>query len=120
MELNREAASSCIFCKIAAKVVPAKIVYEDDLCIAFHDTNPQAPVHLLVIPRKHIPSVLEAEEAGEPVIGHLHRVAAELAHRNQINNGYRVVVNTGPGSGQTVFHLHLHLLGGRIFSWPPG
>jgi len=112
--------SPCIFCKILAKEVPVRIVHEDENCMAFHDINPQAPVHLLVIPRKHFPSALEADQTDEPVMGHLHRVAAQLARQFQITEGYRVVVNTGLGAGQSVFHLHLHVLGGRSFRWPPG
>jgi histidine triad (HIT) family protein len=112
--------ASCLFCKILAKEVPARLVHEDESCIAFHDINPQAPVHLLVIPRQHFSSALEAAPTDEPVMGHLHRVAAELARQFQITEGYRVVVNTGSGAGQSVFHLHLHVLGGRSFRWPPG
>ncbi|MBI4464083.1 MAG: histidine triad nucleotide-binding protein [Acidobacteria bacterium] len=110
----------CIFCKILAGEAPARIIYEDESCIAFQDINPQAPVHVLVIPRKHYASAEEAEEAEEPVLGHLHRVAAQLARQFQITDGYRVVMNTGAGAGQSVFHVHLHLLGGRLFRWPPG
>ena len=112
--------AACIFCKILAKEVPARIVYEDETSVAFHDTNPQAPVHVLVIPRKHFASAEEAGEADEQVLGHLHRVAAKLAGELKITGGYRTVVNTGPGAGQSVFHLHLHLLGGRPLRWPPG
>ena len=112
--------SACLFCKIVAKEVPARIVHEDEICVAFQDINPQAPVHLLVIPKRHFSSVLETDEGLEPLIGHLYRVAAHLARENQVAEGYRVVVNTGAGAGQSVFHLHLHLLGGRSFHWPPG
>ena len=112
--------TSCIFCKIVAKEMPAKIVYEDDTSVAFLDINPQAPVHILVIPRKHVASAEETEEADAPVIGHLHRVAAKLAQEFKITDGYRIVLNTGRGAGQSVFHFHLHLLGGRIFHWPAG
>ncbi|OFV92232.1 MAG: histidine triad nucleotide-binding protein [Acidobacteria bacterium RIFCSPLOWO2_02_FULL_61_28] len=112
--------TSCIFCKIVAKEMPAKIVYEDDTSVAFLDINPQAPVHILVIPRKHFASAEETEEADAPVIGHLHRVAAKLAQEFKITDGYRIVLNTGRGAGQSVFHFHLHLLGGRIFHWPAG
>lgn len=111
---------TCIFCKIVAGEVPSKAVYTDNLCIAFRDINPQAPVHLLVIPRKHFSSPLEAEEGDEALLGHLHRVAAELARQHHITEGFRIVVNTGRGAGQTVFHLHLHVLGGRPMHWPPG
>ena len=112
--------SSCIFCKIAAREAPAKIVHADESSVAFHDVNPQAPVHILVIPRKHFASAQETEEAEEPLLGHLHRVAAQLAQEQQITDGYRIVLNTGRGAGQSVFHFHLHLLGGRPFRWPPG
>jgi histidine triad (HIT) family protein len=111
---------SCIFCKIIQVEAPAKIVYEDSSCIAFHDLHPQAPVHILVIPRKHFASAAEADPSDETVLGHLHRVAADLARQHRLDTGHRVVVNTGAGAGQTVFHLHLHLLGGRPFHWPPG
>jgi len=110
----------CIFCKIMAKEVPARILHEDETSIAFHDINPQAPVHVLVIPRKHFASAEEAGEADEPVLGHLHRVAAKLARELKLTGGYRTVVNTGAEAGQSVFHLHLHLLGGRPMRWPPG
>ncbi|MGH9784957.1 MAG: histidine triad nucleotide-binding protein [Terriglobia bacterium] len=112
--------ASCIFCKIVAKEMQARIVHEDATCIAFHDINPQAPVHVLLIPKKHFASAQEAEEADEVVLGHLHRVAAKLAGELQITGGYRTVVNTGAGAGQSVFHFHLHLLGGRPFRWPAG
>jgi histidine triad (HIT) family protein len=112
--------AQCIFCKITAKEVPARIVHEDETSVAFHDINPQAPVHVLVIPRKHFTSAEEAGEADEPVLGHLHRVAAKLARDLNLAAGYRIVVNTGAEAGQSVFHLHLHLLGGRPMRWPPG
>ena len=111
---------SCIFCKIVKHEVPAQIVYEDDSCVAFRDLHPQAPVHLLVIPRKHFSSAAEAEGADEVLLGHLHLVAAQLARQNELSSGHRVVMNTGAGAGQTVFHVHLHVLGGRPFRWPPG
>ena len=110
----------CIFCNILAGAAAAKIAYQDESCVAFHDIHPQAPVHLLVIPRKHFSSALEATEDDEPVLGHLCRVAAHLAREHHITDGYRVVVNTGAGAGQSVFHMHLHVLGGRAFRWPPG
>lgn len=110
----------CIFCRIMAKEIAARIVHEDETSIAFHDINPQAPVHVLVIPRKHFASAEEAGEADEPLLGHLHRVAAKLARELNLTAGYRTVVNTGAEAGQSVFHLHLHLLGGRPMRWPPG
>ncbi|MBI4481154.1 MAG: histidine triad nucleotide-binding protein [Acidobacteria bacterium] len=111
---------SCIFCKILNKELAAKIAYEDSSCVAFHDINPQAPVHLLVIPRKHFASAAEAGEGDERLLGHLHRVAAQLAEQHGLTQGHRVVMNTGAAAGQSVFHVHLHLLGGRAFRWPPG
>ncbi|MBI3934162.1 MAG: histidine triad nucleotide-binding protein [Acidobacteria bacterium] len=111
---------SCIFCKILAGEVKARIVYEDSSCIAFHDINPQAPVHLLVIPRKHFASAGEAGPNDETILGHLHRVAAQLAEQQGLTEGHRVVMNTGAAAGQSVSHAHLHVLGGRSFRWPPG
>jgi histidine triad (HIT) family protein len=109
-----------LFQKIIDKQIPAKIVYEDDRCLAFHDINPQAPVHLLIIPRKVIPTHDEIEGADEQLIGHLHVVAVHLAKQLSISDGYRVVINCKDNAGQTVPHLHMHLLGGRAFTWPPG
>jgi histidine triad (HIT) family protein len=111
----------CLFCQIARGERPGRIVYEDDQAVAFEDINPQAPVHLLVIPRKHISGLDQVTEEDEPVVGHLHRVAAQLAvERNIQTSGYRTVLNVGPNAGQSVFHLHLHLIGGRPMRWPPG
>lgn len=110
----------CLFCKIGRKEIPAKLVYEDDEIFAFEDINPQAPTHILVCPRKHFASLSEAQPEDQAVLGKLQLVAAKLAAKRNLQNGYRTVVNTGPGAGQTVFHLHLHLLGGRSFHWPPG
>lgn len=113
--------SDCIFCKIAGKQIPAKIVHEDDQCVAFDDVNPQAPTHTLVIPRKHIASVVEMTEADAGLLGHLMVVGSKVAKTKGIaEGGYRFVVNTGRNGGQTVFHLHLHMLGGRPMHWPPG
>ena len=112
--------SSCLFCKIIRREALANIVYEDESCIAFRDIKPQAPVHILVIPRKHYASAAEADTEDEVVLGHLHRVAAELAQQYGLAQGHRVVMNTGAASGQSIFHVHLHLLGGRSFRWPPG
>ena len=111
---------SCIFCKIISREIPAEIVYDDETCVAFKDISPQAPVHLLVIPRQHFASVKEIEGSDEKLLGHIHRVASLLAQENDIGGGYRVVANDGPAAGQTVFHFHLHVLGGRQFHWPPG
>lgn len=109
-----------IFLKIANKQIPAKIVYEDEHCLAFHDVNPQAPVHVLLIPRKVIPSHADIQAADRELLGHLHLVAAQLAAQLGLADGYRLVLNCKEKAGQTVPHLHLHLLGGRSMSWPPG
>jgi histidine triad (HIT) family protein len=110
----------CLFCKIGGKKIPAKIVYEDDRVFAFEDINPQAPVHILILPRKHFASLNEATEEDGALLGHLLLVAAKLARERELLEGYRTLFNTGRGAGQSVFHLHLHLLGGRSFRWPPG
>ena len=112
--------SGCIFCRIIKGEVPGKKVYEDERVLAFEDINPQAPTHILVVPKKHIPGLKEAAPEDAEVIGHCHLVAARLARERGIEDGYRTVFNVGPRAGQSVFHLHLHLLGGRAFRWPPG
>lgn len=113
--------SDCLFCKIAEKKIPAKIVHEDDKCLAFDDINPQAPTHTLVIPKKHTASLAELNEADASLLGHLMLTGAKIARQKGIaEGGYRIVVNTGRNGGQTVFHLHLHVLGGRSMHWPPG
>jgi histidine triad (HIT) family protein len=113
--------SECLFCKIASREIPANIVYEDEHAVAFRDINPQAPVHVLVIPREHIASLAELRPEQEAQMGHLLWVCAEIARREGIEAvGYRVVVNTNRAAGQSVFHLHLHVLGGRHMMWPPG
>jgi histidine triad (HIT) family protein len=109
-----------IFQKIADREIPADIVYEDDRCVAFRDVKPQEPMHVLVIPRKAIPSIDAIADTDAALIGHLWIVVRDLAKKLQLTGGYRVVVNCGPDGGQTVDHLHLHLLGGRGLSWPPG
>ena len=112
-------AEDCLFCKIVRKEIPAKIVAESPECVAFRDINPQAPTHVLVIPREHVASLNDATDAA--MIGRLALFAAEIAKREGISEaGYRTVINTNAGAGQTVFHVHLHLLGGRKFRWPPG
>ena len=114
-------SADCLFCKIIQKEIPAQIVHEDELCVAFEDINPQAPVHILILPRRHLPSLNDAAPEDAPLLGQLHVVAARLAQEKGIaESGYRTVFNTGAGAGQSVFHIHLHLLGGRSFSWPPG
>ena len=111
----------CIFCKIAAGSIPATKVFEDERAVAFRDINPQAPTHALVIPRAHIASLGEAGEGDEALLGHLLRVAASVAREaGHAEGGYRTVVNTGPDAGQTVFHIHVHVLAGRPLKWPPG
>ncbi len=112
--------SKTIFKRIIDHEIPAKIVYEDDRCLAFEDVNPQAPVHILVIPKKEIPSLAELSEDDAALAGHLLVVIQKLAAQRNLDGGYRVVVNCGPDAGQTVPHLHFHLLGGRTHSWPPG
>jgi histidine triad (HIT) family protein len=109
-----------LFQKIIDRQIPAKIIHEDDRCLAFHDVNPQAPVHVLIIPRKVIPTHAEITDADRELLGHLHLVAARLAEQLNINDGYRIVVNCMDRAEQTVPHLHLHLLGGREMHWPPG
>jgi histidine triad (HIT) family protein len=112
---------SCIFCKIVAGEIPADIVHSDDECIAFRDLHPQAPVHILVIPRRHIETVDAMEERDVPVVGRMAAVARDIAREEEIHEaGYRLVLNCNEGAGQTVFHMHMHLLGGRDFGWPPG
>lgn len=111
----------CLFCKIAQGQVPSKIVYQDEDVVAFEDINPQAPHHILLIPRRHIASIADLTEEDGPLLARLFMVAAKLAHQLGLDErGYRIVTNTGPDAGQSVFHLHFHLLGGRKFSWPPG
>jgi len=109
-----------IFLKIINKQIPARIVHEDEQCLAFHDINPQAPVHVLIIPRKVIRTHADLGKDDQLLLGHLHMVAAELARKLGIENGYRLVINCKEGAGQTVPHLHMHLLGGRQLGWPPG
>jgi histidine triad (HIT) family protein len=111
---------SCLFCKIIDGSIPSTRVYEDEQCIAFADINPQAPVHLLIIPRKHIVSLAEATTEDSALLSHLLWTVAEIAREKSLAAGYRVVINIGPNGGQTVDHLHLHLLGGRHMTWPPG
>ena len=109
-----------IFLKIANKQIKADLVYEDDQCVAFRDINPQAPTHVLIIPRQEIRTHADLTPADEALVGHLHLVAAKLAEQLGLKDGYRLVLNCKESAGQTVPHLHLHLLGGRNFGWPPG
>ncbi len=113
-------SSDCLFCKIARKEIPAKIVHEDDEIFAFEDISPQAPTHVLICPRKHFESLDDATSEDQAVIGKMHFAAAQIARERNLLDGYRTVINNGRGAGQSVFHLHLHLLGGRAFRWPPG
>ena len=112
--------SETIFSKIIRREIPANIVYEDDLALAFKDVNPQAPTHILVIPKKQIPKVSEAESGDQSLLGHLLLTAKKVAEDAGLKDGYRVVINNGKDGGQTVDHLHLHILGGRQMQWPPG
>lgn len=112
--------ASCLFCRILSGEIPAKKVYEDDHVFAFEDIQPQAPTHVLVIPKKHFAGLKEAEGEDAELIGRCHLAAAYIARQRNIENGYRTVLNVGPGAGQSVFHLHVHLLGGRTLTWPPG
>lgn len=115
------ASGDCIFCKIASGDIPSQKVYEDNVCVAFHDLSPQAPTHLLIIPREHLDSLDTAADESKDMLGHLLLTAAEIARkRGFAENGYRVVINTNADGGQTVFHLHVHLLAGRPFVFPPG
>ncbi|MBE9520038.1 MAG: histidine triad nucleotide-binding protein, partial [Proteobacteria bacterium] len=111
--------SDTIFTKIINKEIPADIVYEDDLCLAFRDINPQAPVHLLVIPKKPLATLADAETEDQEMIGHLLLVANIVAEKEGVGDAFRLVLNNGAGAGQDVFHLHLHVLAGRSFTWPP-
>jgi histidine triad (HIT) family protein len=109
-----------IFSKIIRKQIPADIVYEDDLVLAFKDINPQAPVHILLIPKKPIVNIEAAESEDQAILGHLLLTAKQVAQQAGLTNGYRIVINNGVDGGQTVYHLHLHILGGRCLAWPPG
>lgn len=114
-------SKNCLFCKIAAGEIPAAKVYEDEICVAFDDISPQAPTHVLIIPREHLDSLDRAGTNHRETLGHLLFTAAEIAREKKFaENGYRVVINTNGDGGQTVFHLHVHLLGGRPFVFPPG
>jgi len=110
----------CIFCKIGNRELPAKLVYEDTEFFAFEDIAPQAPTHILICPRKHVAALTDSKEEDGALFGRALLLTSRLAAQRKLTSGYRVVVNNGPGAGQTVFHLHFHLLGGRDFRWPPG
>ncbi len=111
---------SCLFCKIVDGSIPSTAVYQDDQCYAFADISPKAPTHVLVVPREHIASLAETGADHPALLGHLLWVAAEIARSKGLAKGYRAVINTGADGGQTVDHLHVHLLGGRALTWPPG
>ncbi len=111
---------NCIFCRIVEGTIPADRLYEDEICLAFADLHPQAPVHLLVIPKLHLPSHAHALAEHTELVGKVMAAAGELARKEHLERGYRLVINTGADGGQTVDHLHVHLLGGRAMSWPPG
>ena len=113
-------APKTLFQKIADKEIPAKLIHEDAVCVAFHDIAPQAPTHVLVVPRKAIPRVAEATAEDQATLGHLLLVAGQLACQLSLAKGFRIVINNGPDGGETVPHLHVHLLGGRALDWPPG
>jgi histidine triad (HIT) family protein len=111
----------CLFCRIARREIPSRVVHEDDLCVAFEDIHPQAPMHTLVIPRRHIATLNDLDASDASLVGHMVLVARRLAvERGHGESGYRLVANCQAGAGQSVFHIHLHVLGGRPLAWPPG
>ena len=113
--------SECLFCRIAAGEIPAKLVFNDEKVVAFEDIKPQAPTHIIIIPRKHIPTVLDLDEEDRELVGHMHIVANQIAAEKSLTqNGFRLVTNCKKSAGQEIFHLHMHMLGGRDFGWPPG
>ena len=111
---------SCLFCKIAAGDIPSRKLYEDDQVLAFYDINPEAPVHFLVIPKQHIVSAAEITPENSAIVAHIYEVIAKLARELNLENGFRIVNNTGADGGQTVEHIHFHVLAGRSLAWPPG
>ena len=112
---------SCLFCRIIAGEIPGELVHQDERCVVIRDLNPQAPTHVLVIPREHLDSLDDASQKDEALLGHLLRVGARVANdEGHAESGYRTVINNGSGAGQSVFHLHVHVLGGRTMHWPPG
>ena len=113
--------SSCLFCQIVEKKRPSRVVYEDDHAFAFEDVNPQAPVHILIVPRRHVAGLEHASQDDQHMLGHILLVAQKIAREKGIHkSGYRLLVNQGPNAGQSVLHIHFHLLGGRVLDWPPG
>ena len=120
-ERTGASGTDCIFCRIARKELPTELMHEDDQCVAFRDVNPQAPVHWLIVPKRHVERLHDLTEADRSLLGHLMLTARSMAERAGVGQGgYRLVVNNGPDGGQTVPHLHLHLVGGRAMRWPPG
>jgi len=113
-------SDECIFCKIISGQLPSRKVFEDERVFVFHDLHPGAPTHVLIVPKRHLRGLAEAGAADEALLGYLQLVAARLARELGLERGYRTVINAGPDAGQSVFHLHLHLLGGRALAWPPG
>ncbi|HKR22896.1 MAG TPA: histidine triad nucleotide-binding protein [Pyrinomonadaceae bacterium] len=112
---------NCLFCRIIAGEIPGELVHQDEHCVVIRDINPQAPTHLLVIPREHLESLDDATQREEALLGHLLRIGARMANsQDHADNSYRTVINTGAGAGQSVFHLHVHVLAGRAMNWPPG
>ena len=115
------AEDNCLFCRIIEGQIPGEFVHQDERCVVIRDINPQAPMHVLVIPREHLESLDDVAQKDESLVGHLLHVGARVANdHNQSDSGYRTVINTGAGAGQSVFHLHVHVLGGRPMNWPPG
>ena len=112
--------TDCLFCKIVRGEIPSKKVYDDDDTYAFEDIHPKAPTHVLIVPKQHLPGLKEAETSDAEMIGRCHLIAAQIARQRKLEDGYRTVLNVGPAAGQSVFHLHVHLLGGRKLGWPPG
>jgi len=113
--------ADCLFCRIVSGDIESNVVHQDDTVVAFRDINPQSPTHIVIVPRKHIPSLSDLADVDDGIVGHLVRIAAEIARTEGIaEQGYRLVANCGPAAGQSVDHLHFHLLGGRNLSWPPG
>lgn len=112
--------NDCLFCRIIRGELPSKKVHEDEHTYAFDDINPQAPTHVLVVPKKHIPGLKEAAPEDAEMVGRCHLVAAQIARQRGVEDGYRTILNVGPRAGQSVFHLHVHLIGGRLLRWPPG
>jgi histidine triad (HIT) family protein len=112
--------SECLFCRIISGEIPGSIVYQDDHVVAFKDVNPQAPVHVLVVPRRHVPTLLEPEAASGELLSHVYSAIQKVAADLNLDKGFRVVANYGPDGGQTVYHIHFHLLGRRVMGWPPG